>query len=191
MIVGALVGWMVPRAMLRSDAARARRDFRHALGAYLDVLVLLLAAHEGTESAMDLAARAGTGPAFAELRRAVSQARLSGDPVWDRLDELGRRVRIPELREIAATGSLAGESGAAVRRSLTAKARALRTAALAEAETAARRKSQAMFAPLVLMGLGFVLFLDLSARDQPQHRRRPMTSCRPIQLRLDRPGGLS
>ena len=89
----------------------------------------------------------------------MSQARLSGDPVWDRLDELGRRVRIPELREIAATGSLAGESGAAVRRSLTAKARALRTATLAEAETAARRKSQAMFAPLVLMGFGFVLFL--------------------------------
>ena len=46
-----------------------------------------------------------------------------------------------------------------MRRSLTAKAQALRTATLAEAETAARRKSQAMFAPLVLMGLGFVLFL--------------------------------
>ena len=159
MIAGAVLGWIVPRTMLRSEATRARRDFRHALGAYLDVLVLLLAAHEGTESAMDLAAGAGTGPAFAELRRAVSQARLSGDPVWDQLDELGRRIRVPELGEIAATGSLAGESGAAVRRSLTAKARALRTAALAEAETTARRKSQAMFAPLVLMGLGFVLFL--------------------------------
>ena len=144
---------------MRGDATRARRDFRHALGAYLDVLVLLLAAHEGAESAMDLAARAGRGPAFAELREAVSQARLSGDAVWDRLDELGQRLRISELREIAAAGSLAGESGAAVRRSLTAKARALRAAALAEAETAARRKSQAMFAPLVLMGLGFVLFL--------------------------------
>ena len=159
MIVGALVGLLVPRVVLRSDAAQARRDFRHALGAYLDVLVLLLAAGEGPEWAMDLAARAGNGPAFIELRRAVSQARLSGEPVWDRLDELGRRVRIPELREIAAAGSLAGEYGAAVRRSLMAKARALRTAALAEAETAARRKSQAMFAPLVLMGLGFVLFL--------------------------------
>jgi tight adherence protein C len=159
MVVGALVGWSVPRAALGRDAARARRDFRHALGAYLDVLVLLLAAHEGAESAMDLAARAGRGPAFTELRDAVSQARLSGEAVWERLDELGREMRLPELREIAAAGALAGESGAAVRRSLTAKARALRASALAEAETAARRQSQAMFAPLVLMGMGFVLFL--------------------------------
>jgi tight adherence protein C len=159
MLLGAAVGWFVPRLLLRSEAATARRDFRHALGAYLDVLVLLLAAQEGPESAMDLAAQAGQGPAFAELRRAVWQARLAGEPVWDTLDDLGRRLRIDELREVAAAGSLAGEAGAAVRQSLTAKARSLRQAALAEAETAARRQSQALFGPLVLMGLGFVIFL--------------------------------
>ena len=123
------------------------------------MLVLLLAAQEGPESAMDLAAQAGQGPAFAELRRAVWQARLAGEPVWDTLDDLGRRLRITELREVAAAGALAGESGAAVRQSLTAKARSLRQAALAEAETTARKQSQAMFGPLVLMGLGFVIFL--------------------------------
>jgi pilus assembly protein TadC len=108
---------------------------------------------------MVLAAEAGHGPAFSELRRAARQARLSGDAVWDALDDLGRRLRVAELREIAAAGSLAGESGAAVRQSLTAKARSLRQAALAEAETAARKQSQAMFMPLVLMGVGFVVFL--------------------------------
>ena len=159
MLFGAAVGWFLPRLLLRSEAATARTDFRHALGAYLDVLVLLLAAQEGPESAMDLAAQAGQGPAFAELRRAVWQARLAGEPVWDTLDDLGRRLRIAELREVAAAGSLAGESGAAVRQSLTAKARSLRQAALAEAETTARKKSQALFGPLVLMGLGFVIFL--------------------------------
>ena len=159
MLFGAVVGWFLPRLLLRAEAAEARTDFRHALGAYLDVLVLLLAAQEGPESAMDLAAQAGQGPAFAELRRAVWQARLAGEPVWDTLDELGRRLRIAELREVAAAGSLAGESGAAVRQSLTAKARSLRQAALAEAETTARKQSQALFGPLVLMGLGFVVFL--------------------------------
>lgn len=159
MLLGAVVGWFLPRVLLRAEAEEARTNFRHALGAYLDVLVLLLAAHEGPESAMDLAAQAGDGPAFAELRRAVWQARLAGEPVWDTLDDLGRRLRITELREVAAAGSLAGESGAAVRRSLTAKARSLRQAALAEAETVARKRSQALFGPLVLMGLGFVVFL--------------------------------
>lgn len=159
MLLGAVVGWIVPRLLLRAEAAEARTDFRHALGAYLDVIVLLLAAQEGPESAMELAADAGRGPAFAELRRAVWQARLAGDAVWDALDELGGRLRITELREVAAAGSLAGESGAAVRQSLTAKARSLRQAALAEAETTARQQSQALFGPLVLMGFGFIVFL--------------------------------
>lgn len=158
-LFGAAVGWFLPRLVLRAEAAQARTDFRHALGAYLDVLVLLLAAQEGPESAMDLAAHAGQGPAFAELRRAVWHARLAGEPVWNSLDDVGRRLRIAELREVAAAGSLAGESGAAVRQSLTAKARALRQSALAEAETRARKQSQALFGPLVLMGLGFVIFL--------------------------------
>lgn len=159
LLLGAVGGWLLPRLVLRGEAAEARANFRHALGAYLDMLVLLLAAQEGPESAMDLAAQAGQGPAFAELRKATWQARLSGDAVWDALDDLGRRLRVTELREIAAAGSLAGESGAAVRQSLTAKARALRQTALADAETAARKKSQALFAPLVLMGMGFVIFL--------------------------------
>ena len=40
-----------------------------------------------------------------------------------------------------------------------AKARPLRTTSLAAAESEARRRSQAMFAPIVLMGVGFILFL--------------------------------
>ena len=155
----AAAGMVAPRLLLRAEAAKARKDFRHALGAYLDVLVLLLAAHEGPEGAMESAARAGNGPAFIELRRATAWSRHSGKPVWDALDELGRRINVPELCEIAAAGGLAGERGAAVRRSLVAKARALRSSTLAAAESDARRRSQAMFAPVVLMGIGFVLFL--------------------------------
>jgi hypothetical protein len=120
-ITAAAIGFITPRLVLRAEAAKARSDFRHALSAYLDVLVLLLAAGEGTEGAMETAARAGNGPAFIELRRATVQARLSGEPIWDLLDELGRRLSITELREIASAGNLAGERGAAVRRSLMAK----------------------------------------------------------------------
>jgi hypothetical protein len=59
MIVGAVVGWFTPRLVLRGEAAQARSDFRHALGAHLDVLVLLLAAQDGPEGAMDRAAQTG------------------------------------------------------------------------------------------------------------------------------------
>ena len=158
-LLGLMLGAITPRLVLRAEAAKARKDFRHALGAYLDVLVLLLAANEGPEGAMETAARAGNGPAFMELRRATVQARLSGDPIWDALDELGRRINVPEVCEVAAAGGLAGERGAAVRKSLVAKARSLRTTSLAASESDARSRSQAMFAPIVLMGFGFILFL--------------------------------
>jgi tight adherence protein C len=158
-LVGGLFGFVAPRLVLRAEAVKARSDFRYALSAYLDVLVLLLAAGEGPEGAMESAARAGNGPAFIELRRATVRARLSGEPIWDLLDELGRRIGVAELTEIASAGNLAGERGAAVRRSLMAKARALRTTSLSADEAQARRRSQQMFLPIVLMGVGFILFL--------------------------------
>lgn len=159
MITGAAVGGVVPTLQLRSAAAAARRDARHAIGAYLDVLILLLAAHEGPESAMEIAAESGNGPAFDDLRRATWRARLAGEAIWDELRQLGEQTGLDELVEIAAAGALAGESGAAVRRSLTAKARSLRASSLADAEASARRQSQAMFAPLVMLGIGFIVFL--------------------------------
>jgi tight adherence protein C len=158
-VVGIAGGALVPRLVLRAEAAKARRDFRHALGAYLDILVLLLAANEGPEGAMEAAARAGTGPAFMDLRRATIEARLSASTIWAQLDELGATIGVDELREVAAAGNLAGEQGAAVRKSLIAKARSLRATSLSAAESDARRRSNAMFAPIVVMGIGFLLFL--------------------------------
>lgn len=158
MLTGVFAGFVSPRFVLRAEAKQARIDFRHALGAYLDILVLLLAANHGPEGAMREAALAGNGPAFMELRRATTQAQYSG-AVWDALDQLGDRIGVVELQEIAAAGSLAGERGAAVRKSLVAKARSLRSSTLSAAESHARQRSQAMFGPILLMGFGFIIFL--------------------------------
>lgn len=157
-VSGMSAGAIAPRLVLRAEAQKARADFRHALGAYLDILVLLLAANHGAEGAMREAAHAGDGPAFMELRRATTRAQYSG-AVWDALDELGERIDLVELREIASAGALAGERGAAVRKSLVAKARSLRSSSLSAAESTARARSQAMFGPILLMGFGFIVFL--------------------------------
>ena len=93
-LLGLMLGAVTPRLVLRAEAAKARQDFRHALGAYLDVLVLLLAANEGPEGAMETAARAGNGSAFMELRRATVAGPVVGRP------DLGRprRARSPDQR---------------------------------------------------------------------------------------------
>src|SRR5262249_30207905 len=117
------------------------------------------AAGEGPDGAMERAARSGNGPAVMEIRRATNQARLSGEPIWDLLDALGKRLGVVELCEIASAGNLAGGRGAAARPRLMAKARALRSSSLSADEARARRRSQQMFLPIVLMGVGFILFL--------------------------------
>jgi hypothetical protein len=50
------------------------------------------------------------------------------------LDRLAEELAIPDLRELAASVTLAGDSCAKVRTSLAAKARALRTRSLADTE---------------------------------------------------------
>ena len=155
---GGVVGGVVPFWLLRARAGRARRDLRHALGAWLDIVVLLIASGIGHESAMTDAARAGDGPAFRELRRAVTEAGF-GANLWDVLDRTGERLAVVELRELAAVAQLASTSGASIRDSLITKARSLRGHLLADQEATAAARGRMMFAPIVLIGFAFITYL--------------------------------
>jgi Flp pilus assembly protein TadB len=136
------------------------------LGAYLDLLAMLLAANEGTEGALHHAAEVGDGWAFDELRRALRDARTRGAPMWDALETLGERLDIVELREIAAAADLGGSQGASVRRTLMAKARSLRSHALSGEETDARNRSKQMAMPLMAIAVAFLIFLFYPALAQ-------------------------
>ena len=65
----AAVGVLLVTAELEQRALAASRDLRHQLSAYLDVLTMLLASNQGNEGALRLAADAGDGRLFVELRR--------------------------------------------------------------------------------------------------------------------------
>lgn len=129
------------------------------LGAFLDVLSMLLAAAEADEQALQLAARAGDGRLFNELARAFRDAGISGRPMLSGMEELGRRWEIDELRSIASAGSLASSDGAAVRRTLMAKSRSMRSAQLAAEETEARLRSSKLSLPQFLIAVGLIVML--------------------------------
>lgn len=158
-----VAGFVVPDLGIRSDAARRRRDFRHALSSFLDLVVVALAGGGGVESALADAAGVGEGWAFEHLRRALDQARLARQAPWDALARLGADLGVGELSELAASVALAGTEGAKVRASLTAKAVSLRTHELAQAETADQAASERMSLPVVLLFAGFLLFLGYPA----------------------------
>jgi tight adherence protein C len=162
----ATAGACIPVSALKNAAGERRRAFRHALGCFLDLVAVRLAGGAGIESALALSAASGRGWAFAELRQALTEARLMGEPPWAGLDRLGAEIGVDELKELAASVALAGDEGARVRRSVTAKARTIRTRSLADAEGAAQAASERMSLPIVLLMVGFVIFLGFPAVNQ-------------------------
>jgi Flp pilus assembly protein TadB len=165
--VGALLlgagGFLLPALSARQEAAARRAAARHALAAFLDLVVLSIAAGAGVEAALTYAGATGRGWAFGQIRGALEAARLARRPPWDTLGQLGRELTLPELTELAASITLAGTEGAKVRASLAAKAVALRNRQLADAETTAQSATERMSLPLVLLFAGFLLLIGYPA----------------------------
>jgi len=148
---------------LRREAARRRASFGFALSAYLDLVVVCMAAGRGVEGALTVAAESGSGWAFDTLRQALDASRLRGITPWAALDELGERLGVSELRGLAASIELAGASGAKVRTSVAARARALRARGLSDARSAAESATEAMSLPVVLLVVGFLILIGYPA----------------------------
>ncbi|MGD9792051.1 MAG: type II secretion system F family protein [Acidimicrobiia bacterium] len=148
---------LVVVADLEQRASAGSRDLRHQLSAYLDVLTMLLASNQGNEGALRLAADAGDGRLFVELRRRMLEAATAGRPAVTALAVLGRDLGVVELIEIAASASLATSQGAPVARSLIAKTESLRSSLQAEQEQDARVRTGKITFPLVAMGIVFIV----------------------------------
>ncbi len=158
-----VAGFTVPVLAVRQEAASRRADARHALSAFLDLVVVSLAGGAGVEAALTYAGATGRGWAFGQIRGALEAARLTRRPPWETLGQLGSELGIPELGELAASITLAGTEGARVKSSLAAKATALRTRQLADAEGAAQAATERMSLPLVLLFGGFILLIGYPA----------------------------
>ena len=159
----AVLGFFAPDLGVHAEAARRRRDFRHALGSFLDLVTIALAGGGGVETALGDAASTGDGWAFERLRHALDAARLARETPWAALDRLGTELGVGALSELAANIGLAGTEGAKVRTSLAAKAASLRSHQLAEAETVAQAATEKMSLPVVLLFAGFLLFIGYPA----------------------------
>ncbi|QFZ18486.1 type II secretion system F family protein [Saccharothrix syringae] len=157
------VGFILPDLRARAEAAKLRVGFRHALSAYLDLVWITLAGGAGVDSALGDSVNIGRGWAFEQIRRALDTARLTRTTPWATLRRLGEELDITELAELAASVSLAGTEGAKVRTSLAAKAHALRTHQITEAEGDAQAATERMSLPVMALFLGFLAFIAYPA----------------------------
>ncbi|WP_037606735.1 type II secretion system F family protein [Streptacidiphilus rugosus] len=149
-------GFLAPDLALRSTAAEWRHTVRHALSAWLDMTGVALSGGAGVEQALRDAAMEGEGEAFDAFRLVLRAAEITRTPPWDRLRDLGLRLGVTDLDELACSIALAGGEGARVRNTLMAKASSLRAHLLADAEAAVSSATERMAIPVALMMTGFL-----------------------------------
>nr|WP_237534381.1 type II secretion system F family protein [Streptomyces sp. SID3343] len=155
--------WLVPNQEVRTRAAGARVEFRHATTAYLDLVALERAGDAGPSEALERAALVGDGWAFARIQDALERARARGVPPWASLKDLAADLGLPELADVADIVELAGTEGAAVYGTLRSRAASLRTELLATDKDSANTDSERLVVPGTVLVLLMVLFIALPA----------------------------
>jgi tight adherence protein C len=153
----------LPDVIVRRRAQDRRRDFRAAVGSYLDLVAMKMASGAGLSEALrDAAAIGGPGP-FARIRGALEDARTDGLTPPAAIGQLGDELGLPDLRELSAGLSLVAASGAQAEESLRAKAASLRERELSAAAGDANARSQSMLVAQVVLALGFLVFIGYPA----------------------------
>jgi tight adherence protein C len=158
-LILAVVFAILPYVEVKQKAAQRRKDFRHAVGAFLDLVGMNLAGGRGVPEALMAASEIGGGWSMWRIRDALANARITGQTPWQALGALAEEIRLDELRDLAAALSLVAEDGAKVRESLTARAVSLRRRELADLEGQAGERSQSMLVAQMLLVAGFLIFL--------------------------------
>ena len=158
-----VLAFFLPDVSVRQEAAVRRRDFRHVVGAYLDLVSMGLAGGRGVPEALLAASEIGDGWALRRLRDCLINARITGTTQWAALGRLGEELAVDELRDLAAALELVADDGAKIRASLSARAATLRSRELAEVEGKAGERSQSMLVAQLLLCAGFMVFLAYPA----------------------------
>jgi len=165
-VVGVMAGavlFLVPDARVKSRAEARRRDFRHVMGSFLDLVAMNLSGGRGLPEALMTASTVGDHWAMVRIRQALSNARLIGITPWEGIARLGRELDVEELRDLASALALAGDEGATIRASLMARAESMRRKELAMVEGSAGERSQSMLVAQLMLCGAFLLFLAYPA----------------------------
>lgn len=101
--------------------------------------------------------------AVSEAAQVLEHARRAGEQPWRGLADLGRRVGIPELTELADIAEDAGSEGTQVLSTLLAKAQSMRTTALTDARARANSRTSEMPIAIGISIFGFLVLVCFPA----------------------------
>jgi hypothetical protein len=151
-------GWTIPSRRVAARAAEARAEFLAALTAFLALVGLERQARGSPIEALEEASRISGAWPFAMIHTELLRAELAGQPPWDGLRELGRRVGVEQLTNLADIVAAAAD-GAAVFETLLAEARNLRNAELSEQQAKAGVAGEQLRLPAIVLAFGFIMLV--------------------------------
>jgi tight adherence protein B len=109
-LAGALIGWMLPRMMVKRKASKRLAAFEAQLAETLDLLVGALRAGHGFLQAIESAGREMDDPIKTELGRVIEQVNIGGS-LTDALQQLTERVPSYDVQLLASAISVQRQSG--------------------------------------------------------------------------------
>ena len=149
-VVLAVLAWANPSRQVAEDAEKARAQFRSALAAYLALVGLERKARGSPAEALEEASRVSGSRPFRLIHTEVLRAELAAQRPWAALRDLGRRIEVEELVNLADIVGTAAD-GAAVFDTLMAEARSLRNADNVAQQTQAAKANERLVAPNVCL----------------------------------------
>ena len=156
---GSLLGWWLPDSILKTEANKAREQFKESAEAWLDLVAQLVTAGSDATAALHTASGYSSQPAFAAIRDALTEASALGEPPWIGLRRLSETRRLRFMEPFIASLELAGTTGAGSRQAIVSNVEAARAKSLAAADAAAASASEKMGGPLALIGGAFMLLM--------------------------------
>ena len=154
----AVLGWVIPSRQVGERAARAREEFLAALTAFLALVGLERQARGSPTEALEEASRISGAWPFVMIHTELLRAELAGQPPWDGLRDLGRRIGVEQLTNLADIVAAAAD-GAAVFQTLLAEARNLRNAELSDQQEKAGVAGEQLTLPAIVLALGFIMLV--------------------------------
>ena len=147
-VAGGLVGWTGYARRIGDRAEQARLELRFALVAFLQQVSLLRRGGAGVSTALQVPARLlDDSWAMRRLGDELDLARRAGHMPWDGLRRFGDRIDVPDLADLSAIASTAGQDGGAVVNTLLARAESLHDELLADEHAEANRASTRLSTP--------------------------------------------
>ena len=161
--LGAVLGYSYSDFELKKKAAARRVEFAHTLTTYMTLLTSSISGGGGLTTALDDAVAMGDSWVFDHIRECLAAARLEGVSPWNALEQLGHRLQVVPLIELAGALTLAGASGARVTETLTSRAHSSRQKELSEVRAEAEAKSSKLGLPVGMIMMTWVIFIIFPA----------------------------